>query len=296
MTLNSALNILSGIVEYIGSFVFKTLAVILGHCPRVIRTFIADGCALVFFCSSRSGRRNVRANISAVGDGAGTGVVFSVFRNHCRNLVEMFASSRWDRSFLERIVECEGRNELAAAARGGRGVILATAHIGNWELAALYLAAAGFSLHVVAGIQMNRLLTGAVREAKETRGIEVINPEHSYRRLFQALGGGGCVALLLDGDIYESGVPVTFFGRETILPRGAVQLSRRTGAPVIAGFCRRLKGGKYRIRLEQVLTGEEAASMDETESLGRLYGKLEDFIRENRDQWCIFRPLWRNQH
>jgi lauroyl/myristoyl acyltransferase len=146
-------------------------------------------------------------------------------------------------------------------------------------------------MHVVAGVQMNRFLTGAVRRAKERQGIRVINPEHSYRRLFEALSSNGLVALLLDGDLFTGGAEIEMFSRRTIVPRGAVRLSARSGAPLIGGFCRRVGRERYRIHLEQIASAEECSAAPEEEMQKKLYRRIEDYISSNHDQWCMFRDF-----
>jgi lauroyl/myristoyl acyltransferase len=287
---------LSPIVISIGKIVFRATSIVLDSFPESLKGFIAEISALMFFIGSPASRRNVRENLSVVDVNSTNGVIFNVFRNHTRNIVEMFTSSRWETPEIQKRIDFVGREVLDSALSERRGVILATVHVGNWELAALYLSSLGYKLHVVAGIQMNRFLTEAVKETKERMGIDVINPQHSYRKLFKALQSNSIVALLLDGDVFSGGVEINIFGARTVVPKGAVQLSRKTGAPIIGGYCKRIGGGRFRIYIESIVGAREAASLTEDESLRRIYSKLEDFIRNNSEQWCIFRKLWRNVH
>ncbi len=217
---------------------------------------------------------------------------FNNFRNHARNMVELFASSRWETTEIYKRIEFEGLDVFDSALSAGKGVILISVHVGNWEVAALYLASRGFDLSVVAGIQMNRLFTGSVKAAKEKWGIGVINPENSYRGLFKALEANGIVALMLDGDVFKSGARIKMFGKETVLPTGVYELSKRTGAPVIGGYCRRISDGRFHVHAEEIIGGGEVRTIPEDIALSRIYGRIEDFIGLNRDQWCIFRRFW----
>jgi Kdo2-lipid IVA lauroyltransferase/acyltransferase len=265
---------------------------VVGALPGRARGALADASALVFYASSSAKRSSVRGNLSNAGWPAGRRVVFGVFRHHARNILEMFASSRWSDEGIRRRVEVDGAEALEEALKAGAGVILVTGHIGNWELGALYLASLGHRLHVVAGVQMNTLLTGAVRDAKEARGIEVVNPSTPYRRLLRALASGGVVALLVDGDVYTGGGEILFFGKPTRAPDGPARLSRASGSPIVAGFCRRLGEDRYRIHLETIVGAREASSLSVDQALGRVYGALERYVSDNADQWCMFRPFW----
>jgi len=238
-------------------------------------------------------RRNVAENIAgAAGRAPSRRTVLGIFRLQAVNIIEMFASSVWDKRAIAGWFEFEGREELDRALAEGAGVILVTAHIGSWELGALSLDALGYRLHVVAGVQMNRLLTGAVREAKERHGIEVINPEDSSRRLLKALAGGGVLALLVDGNVFTGGAEVPFFGRRVKLPAGPVRLALASGAPVIGGYCRRIGDRRFKVHLERIASAREIEALGEEKSLEHVYGAVERYIGKNPDQWCMFRRFW----
>jgi len=252
--------------------------------------------ALLDFALSPGKRERVRRNLSGVGGPAGGTDVLRIFRHHAANMVEMFASSRWGPEEVSKRFESAATDVLDEALGEKRGIILVTVHIGNWELAARFFSNRGYAMNVVAGVQMNRFLTGAVKNAKERGGIRVVNPEHSYRRLFKALSSNEIVALLLDGDIYTGGVEVEIFSRRVTMPRGAVRLSAASGAPVIGGFCRRVGRERYRIHMERILTAEQCRQGPEHEVQEKLYRRIEEFISANSDQWCIFRDFLGDGH
>ena len=296
LTLLTRLSMLVSIVNGIGELTFRTIATMLDFAPAGVRRLFADIGALLDFALSPGKRERVRRNLRGIGGSAGASDVLCIFRHHAANMVEMFASSRWSPEEVSKHIESADTSILDKALEEGKGIILVTVHIGNWELAAQFLSQCGYSLHVVAGVQMNRFLTGAVKRAKERQGIRVINPEHSYRRLFRALSSNGLVALLLDGDIYRGGTEVELFSRRMVMPRGAVRLSASSGAPLIGVLCRRVGRERYRIHLERILSADDCRKGPEGEMQKRLYGKIEDFISGNRDQWCIFRDFLGDQN
>ena len=82
------------------------------------------------------------------------------------------------------------------------------------------------------------------------------------------------------------------FGKRVEMPDGAIQLSVRTGAPIIGGYCRRIGHERYEIHLEEILDPLSDGHVDEEESIELLYNRIQDFISANRDQWCMFRDFW----
>jgi len=281
-------------VKAAGQKLFSATAAVLDGMPGPMRGLVTECAAAGFYLSSRRRRCNVRGNLAIAGGNGSRGSVYHVFRSHALNMIDMFRSSRWDPDVLARHIEFPCRALLDDALGSNRGVIFATAHIGNWELPALYLASLGYRLHAVAGVQMNALLTGPLKEAKERRGVAVVGPDRSYRRLFRALRAGEIVALLIDGDVYTGGAPTDLLGRRVVLPAGAARLSARTGAPVIGVYCRRIDDDRSRIHMERILGAEEAAQIGFDQAQERIADALGRFITGNSDQWCLFRRFWGN--
>jgi lauroyl/myristoyl acyltransferase len=217
-------------------------------------------------------------------------VVRSMMRSYNRMMFEFFRLPHLTRQELLRSVEVVGREHLEQAVARGHGVIVTCTHLGNWELAAVVLAHWGYTLHAVAGVQLNRWLAPAVRDTKTELAIHTVLPEDGFRKLLRALEHNDIVALMVDGDIYSHGVPVEFFGRETRFPAGPGVLAQRTGALIICGFCERVRPGRFRIRIEPAL---DPALFAHTAALNREVAAIsERHIRGHLDQWCIFRPLW----
>src|SRR5512147_2513822 len=109
----------------------------------------------------------------------------------------------------------------------------------------------GHTLHAVAGVQLGRWLSGAVRETKSELSIVTVSPEDGFRKLLRALEHNDPVALVVDGDIYQHGVDVEFFGRGYSFPAGPGVLAQRTGAQVICGYCERVRPGRWRMVMEK---------------------------------------------
>jgi KDO2-lipid IV(A) lauroyltransferase len=211
-------------------------------------------------------------------------------RSYNRMIYEFFRLPHLSREQLLAAVEVTGKEHLDRAIARGRGVILTSTHIGNWELAAVMVAQLGYALHAVAGVQLGRWLSGAVRDTKTELSITTIAPEDGFRKIIRALEHNDPVALVVDGNLYAHGVNVEWFGRETPLPAGPGVLAQRTGALVVPGYCERVAPGRFRIVIEPPL---DPAAFATTAALHQaIAAAAERQIRGHLDQWCIFRPLW----
>ena len=189
----------------------------------------------------------------------------------------------------------EGLEPVAAAARDRRGTVLVAAHVGEWEWGAAALAAAGFPVVAVAGIQMRAAWTPALQRAKQRLGIEVVGPGASPVRLARALRSGAVVALLVDGDVVTARAPASVGGHVVDLPLGPARLASRFGARLIAGRCRREAGdpGRYRIRLEPLDSRDgDGPALDEAALHARVAAWLDAVVREEPGAWCLFRPFF----
>lgn len=213
-----------------------------------------------------------------------------MMRSYNRMMFEFFRLPHVGRDELIANVEVVGREHLEQAMARGRGVVFASSHLGNWELGGVMIAQMGYSLYAVAGVQLGRWLSGAVRDTKSELSIHTVSPEDGFRKLLRALEHNNPVALVVDGDIYQHGVEVEFFGRGYNFPAGPGVLAQRTGALVICGYCERVGRGRFRIVMEKPLDPADfptVAALNQT-----VASQIEGHIRSHLDQWCIFRPMW----
>ncbi len=274
--------------------VFGWLTAIIAGMPAWLGYSLADLLADAHFRFFPERRHAALANLAVIMPRASRSdrvrIVKRMMRSYNRMMFEFFRLPHLSRQELLASVEVVGKEHLEKAFERGRGVILASSHIGNWELAAVMVAQWGYTLHAVAGVQLGRWLSGAVRESKSELSIVTVSPEDGFRKLLRALDHNDPIALVVDGDIFSHGMPVEFFGREYNFPSGPGVLAQRTGAQVICGYCERLSPGRFRIVMEPALDPTAFAS---TALLNQAVAvTVERHIREHLDQWCIFRTMW----
>ena len=274
--------------------VFGWLTSLMAAVPLGLGYFVADALTELHFRLFPARRHAALANLAVVLPRADRRsrltLVRRMMRSYNRMMIEFFRLPHMTRNELMRAFEVRGREHLEQAVARGRGVIITCCHVGNWELAAVMVAHMGYVLHAVAGVQLSRWLSPAVREAKSELAIHTISPEDGFRSLLRALETNEIVALMVDGDVYRHGVSVDFFGRETRFPAGPGVLAQRTGALIVCALCERVRPGRFRIVIEPAL---DPARFESTSALNAaVAATTERHIRERLDQWCIFRPLW----
>jgi KDO2-lipid IV(A) lauroyltransferase len=284
-------------------FFFNILKFGVSAMPTRMGYFLARKLVTVHYYSCPSRRAAVLSNVRHILNNSPSrrfkelgeiGVARLIFRNFNEFLYEFFKIPQLDVSKVREIFTLEGLENLESALQRGKGAIVATAHIGNWEAAGIALSLLGFKLHVVAGVQFSNSMSEHVKDIKRKLNINVISPEEGYRTLFRALHSNEIVVLLVDGDVFVNGLPTNFFSKPAKIPSGAATLSLRTGAPVVPGYIKREGPFRFRVRIDVPIypksTGDKAADVEKLTR--QVLDKIESYVEENLDQWCIFRDVW----
>lgn len=190
--------------------------------------------------------------------------------------------------------EVVGLEALRAALAAGKGAVLATGHLGNWEIGGAALAVRGIPLDAVAQPQENPLFDAALERMRSGLGMQVIDRRRATPLALRSLRRGRVVAFVADQDARGHGVFVPFFGRPASTHRGPALLALRTGAPVFVGTALRLPGGRYRIELDRV---DPALADDPEEAIRRITAaftaRLEKAARRAPEQYFWLHRRWK---
>src|SRR5947207_3424142 len=191
-------------------------------------------------------------------------------------------------------IKIDGWEHVDAAFNVGKGVVLATGHIGNWDLGGAALAASGRPVSALVETLQPARWNERVQRTRIAAGVKAIPIESGLRDMISALRNHEGLAVLVDRPLANDGVPVTFFGRTTRVPGGAATLALRTGSPVVPAALVRNPGGTgYLARIGPPIVGEGGdAATDAQMVMQRIMSWLEGIIRDYPDQWFMFRLMW----
>jgi lauroyl/myristoyl acyltransferase len=179
----------------------------------------------------------------------------------------------------------------------GRGVLLVTAHLGNWEVGSLMLAEVKLPIHVVLVPDIYPAVERARRRLHQRAGVTEIPIDRSFGptlAVMRALESNGIVAMQGDRDFNNTGIAVPFFGRDAFFPRGPLRVAMATQAVVLPAFIVRVPDGRYRAVLDEPLAIERGGDREAAlrENLRRYVAILERTIRASPEQWYCFYPFW----
>ena len=174
----------------------------------------------------------------------------------------------------------------------GRGLVMCTAHVGNWEMGARALVRLERPILVVAEPQYARSWRESVRASKHSAGIEIVAPDVSPRTLIRRLGEGAVIGLLVDGAGYTQGREATLAHRQVTLPSGPARLAALSGAVLAGGTCFRTAPDRFTSELH-ALGGTEITPIHDADILHSAIARwLEDLLLAHPGEWCIFRPFF----
>ncbi|HET9327662.1 MAG TPA: hypothetical protein VFQ05_12920 [Candidatus Eisenbacteria bacterium] len=167
-----------------------------------------------------------------------------------------------------------GRRHFDRALGQKRGVILLSAHIGNWERGAAFVAAAGAPLSVVARPHPHRWVDGLFRRCRRRAGVETLDGRPLWAPAAGALRRGEWIALLGDRAT----------GATSSVCAWAGALARRTGAMVLPAVMVRTAPNQYVACFGAPLSPRDCASGGYRDAMRR-------FLRRYPSQWCAFESL-----
>jgi len=226
-------------------------------------------------------------------------VAREMVRQHARAWVDFFwYGQRPLEEALAQFASIEGAEHLDAAMADGRGVILLTAHAGNYELGGILLRARNLRIHAVYKpdrFQAVERLRESMRAQAGVVGLPVDGIGFSTLPLVKLLREGALVGMQGDRDFSLHGLPMPFCGREVPFPRGPWEVAAMTGAPIISSFFFTDENRRFHARFGAPIhiagaRGERLAAMEE--GLRTYVAQLEALVQQYPSQWYCFYPFW----
>ncbi len=248
-------------------------------------------------------RRNVRANIKVIlnQEKPDENLVRDVFRNFGRYLVDFFRlSPHINEDFIRNQVrrETPGIETVEEVLKRGKGAIIITAHIGNWELGGVLLAKLGIPILAVALPHKQKLVNDLFNSHRSQSGVTVVTPNVAVRRCLEKLKANEAIALVADRDFGPHGLGMDFLGRHALLPKGPAVLSLKTGAGIIPTFLIRNPDNTFTMSFAHpvyppFIDDQSVVGDDVLKGIINQYIKtVEDKIRQYPSQWLMFRKFW----
>jgi len=270
--------------------------------PRKVALSLGVCLADLPFWFSRSERAKALENLSiAFGEEKTPGEILRIcrycFENLGKGLMEVLQFPRLTSENLNRLVAFEGKENIDSALKMGKGIIVITAHFGNWELLGASLALSGYKVSFIVRPVRSPRLEALVSQNRESMGIGCISRGASIKGALRCLKRNEILGILSDIDTKVDGVFVDFFGRPAFTPRGPVSIGLRTGAVLLPAFIIRQKDDTHRVVIEKPL---ELKITDDVEedirvNTARFTRIIESYIRKYPEQWIWTHRRWKTK-
>ncbi len=222
-----------------------------------------------------------------------------MWQNYGCSLVEFFRFPLYRLENIDQHVSWEGFEHLEASVAGGKGTLVLTAHVGNWDLLSL---AAGIRVKPVGVVAKtirsqfwNKFLVGQRME----QFVHCFVKRNSIRDIIRSLRNNGIVGMVLDQDALDSDgrVFVDFFGRKASTISSVAVLSQRLDLPVLPMFDIRGRRGRHRILVLPPIRFEKQESLEQgiLHNTRRYQQVLEEVIRRHPEQWNWIHRRWKRR-
>lgn len=223
-------------------------------------------------------------------------VAFRTYKSFLVTLIEILTLPAASREEIINAVHFENLELIKNKYSRNNGVILLSAHFGNWEYVALSSSLQlGLPLSVVVKDQRNPYVTNWMNTVRTKWLNEIVPLGVSIRKTYQTLKEKKIVAMVADQRAPRESVKVKFFGRDVSVHTGPAFLTLKTGAPILYGIT--VRQADYSYKTEMVEISQDDLPEDEDEKIIELSSRhmeyLETFIKRYPEQWLWMHKRWK---
>jgi len=243
--------------------------------------------------------KNLEIAFPEITPAARLAILRKMYRSWGRVLAEWTHLPELSRANIEQVVTYEGKENWDEAERrsNGRGLLLLTAHYGNFELLPIAHSVYGYHLAMVNRPLRNPLVDAAVCAERVRHGNRLIARKAGGREMMRMLRQNWMIGITLDQDV-RKGVFVDFFGMPASTSDGMARLSIATGAPVIPVFMVREGDSIHnKIKILPAIYAEKTRNREAAvhEYTQRYTDTIEQMIREHPDHWNWIHRRWKTR-
>jgi Kdo2-lipid IVA lauroyltransferase/acyltransferase len=279
----------------------RIIFAIIPRLPRFLHPPIAVVTALIFFLMLKQERRAVAGNLRRVSGKRGLALqwkVYWVFYSFCDLMVSYcYVPQASHSQLLSMLVDAErGGAKIDQCLAAGNGLIVWTAHVGNWEFASRLLEMHGRPVNVARVVEDNpaEFLLRNLMASPRLKIVDLRAGAQATIELLQALRRNEIVAMQGDRVYQRHSAGVPFFSEPASFPLGPFLLSQVSGAPVLPGFVVRQGWLRYRALMGDPIPPVESGGGDAglQEALSQAVRFLEKTLAIHYDQWLNFFNFW----
>ncbi len=268
--------------------------------PLVVGYALCRAVGIASYLFNRSARQAVQSNMRhVVGKAASKGLINrlarGVFVNNFKNYFDMLRLESLTNEQIIEVVTVEGAEYIDEGLKLGRGVIMYTAHLGNFNLIIQLPTALGYKFNLLAEPVEPPELYAFLTEMRESHGAKLIpvgGP--AIMQAIRALKRNEILGIAADRDVTNSGQAVMMFDAEAVLPVGTVQLAARLNVPLIPAHIYRRPDNSSHAIIYPPMQLEHTGDLerDTAINLRKVATTMEQFIARTPEQWVVLQAIW----
>lgn len=219
-----------------------------------------------------------------------------MFENLGMNFIEFFLFNPAKAEKMKELVELEDFDKFEKEYSKDKGVLVLTAHFGNWDLLCCSQALAGFPITIVSKKIKPEWLNDYWMNTRKACGVKILPDRNTKSELLDTLKNGEVVGFVIDQHAADHfGVVVEFFNRPASTTAGFAKLAIESNSPVVPIFIHRKNNGKHLMKVLDPIEIVEGADYKETIKLttARYNKVLEEVIRREPDHWLWLHKRWK---
>ncbi len=223
-------------------------------------------------------------------------IAFESHRSFAITLIEILYIPNMTCDQVESLIICRNNDFIIEKYRENRGIILLSAHFGNWEAMAVSLSLQlKISFSTVIKAQRNMLVSDWLNKMRSKWGNKIVPLGISVREVYKALKDKNIVAMVADQRGPQDGIRVNFFGRKAAIYAGPAALALKTKSPLLFAVAVRQPDYTYITSFEEVKMNN--LPDDEEEKIVEISQRhtilLEQAIKRNPEQWLWMHKRWK---
>ena len=226
-------------------------------------------------------------------------ISIKTFQNIVITVLEICQMTCFSKKDILQKVRIKGKENLLNTIKSHKGVIMISAHIGNWEMCSLFLSCYMQKSVVVVAQNQPNIIERIIHKLRTSTGNVIISKKGAMIKLVRTLRKGKMIGLLIDqGTSRGEGVDVTFFGRNTNATYAASLLAARYNCPVLPVYCIRESDAKLTVVAEPPLRLHKTDDVrsDLRTNTQIMTDSVEKMVSLYPEQWLWFHKRWKRHY
>lgn len=212
------------------------------------------------------------------------------------NLIEFLRTPSMSAEQIHRLARLEGTEYLEEALAKGKGAILLTGHLGNWELCGTLMGLSRYPTTAIAREQEDSALTDLLFRTREAHGLTVV-PMTDVRSCIRVLKRNECLGVVGDVNANIPGAFINFLGKPAATYTGAAYLALTTGASILPIFDERLPDASHVCRIGPPISVSNTGNRGQDLLITTIRSQrvIEQEIRRRPQDWFWLQQRWKTR-